>query len=359
MDINVLSGSGFNRFAPKNLNSAFQDITHSSFLLTGFGTLINNHPLIAVNSSSPRLTQSARDCQKALKKQSGFYGQQMKPQLMHLLVNGQQAASEQIAFSESLQNVGIDQSDLTIRQSASNSVNRISEIFNQYYVRARELAEISATISVAVKSESGQLSRHLDQYARHLPKGRENALAIMTGIDLLDDTLGQSFDDWVINRLIAGSDISDFVIATDAVDENRSYQCLQLQTPDRANNEELNLSAKRHSEQRNQLYHELSKVSRILVAVKTIEAEVRQYSNYMGRLHAATKKLSVNWGKVSNDFAIQAYQLGAQSDSNQLFQIIASDIPVATNHWRLLSEDVERFRQGFSESKGLFSVDSD
>ena len=303
--------------------------------------------LIPVRTAFPRLAQAARDAQKVIREQAVFYRNPMKSQLIKTFIEAGEAVSTFVDFSENIQTISLGHSDLETRQTAAAQIEQLSQQFNRYYVTARELSEEGTRLCHSARMEAMSLSRQLDVHCRHLDERKENTIAIMTAIDLLEETLAQTLDQWLDTLIKTKQDTTAFKLRQHRVTDR--FYCYSLLIDNLGNSEQIDLMSAidRHHEQRTQLYFELNRINSTLTAVKAIESQIKQYAQRMAAMSAAMKSVAVNWGKISNDFAIQAHQLGARSDSNQLFKMLAGDIPVASYYWRQLDEQLKPFKPLF------------
>ncbi len=342
MAIHVMSVSGSNRFSPVNLQSVLNDITHYGLLLEGYASIVVQGFALNARHAELNLIKSAWKLFQENQKQVVFYKKQLSPQIAYMLTESKKAAREQIINSAQI--INCQQPDSEARKEArkmvAGLVEGINTTFTKRYVSSRLLYEKIELLSRQAAESYQALSGKLDEYMQSLENGQMHAMAVMTALDLQEETLRQHLDDWVVQSLSAPESRGLIIVQRSVDRHNLYYDYLSL-----SECSEHAMVIDRNNQQKLALNKELDNVDPLLASLKQAVLLLQSYSQCMSKLSLATRRLVTNWGEISNNLAIQSHELSSQWDCNQLFKVITTDVPSAKKSGHFLAKRIGMYEQ--------------
>ena len=338
MTIHVMSVSGSNRFSPVHLQSVLNDITHYGLLLEGYASIIVLQPALKGSCANRLAAENGPQVFRETQKQAQFYKQQLSPQLAYVLTESKKAAQEQI--KKSTQIINCQQPDSEARKTVAGLVEGINTTFVRHYASSRNLYEEVEWLSDKAEASYQQLASELDVYTQELTTGQAYAMAVMAALDLQEETIQQHLDGWVTDTLSGVQEKGQVTVQRSTDSHNGHYDYLAL-----SECSENALAIDRNNQQKLALHKELDRIDPTLAGLKREVLLLKAYSQYISKLAHATKRLVTNWGKISNNLAMQAHELSSQSDCNQLFKVITTDVPSAKKSWRFLAKRIDVYER--------------
>lgn len=348
MTVHVMSVSGSNRFSPLHLQSVLNDITLYGMLLEGYASIVVQDFALSAKNAESNLMQSAWRIFEENQKQVSFYKKKLSPQLAYMLTESKKTAKEQIRSSAQI--INCQQPDGEARKTVAGLVEGINTTFVRRYASSRILYEKIELLSREAAGFYQALSGKLDEYTQSLGNRQAHALVVMTALDLQEETIRQNLDDWVVQTLSAPELKGLIVVQRSMGHHNLNYDYLAL-----SGCSENAMVIDRNNQQKLALYRELDNIDPLLASLKQAVLLLQSYSQYMSKLSLAAKRLVTNWGKISNNLAIQCHELSSQSDCNQLFKVVTTDVPSAKKSWRFLARRIGVYEQRLANKTPYYS----